>query len=284
MKRQKFNKQLVNALRFTYRFGLIKALLLFVTIFAAAEEYKVKWKGRQVHMRKGTTDFCVFRQVLVFEQYKVKGLEKEKVKVVVDLGANVGLSTLYFKSIYPNATIIAVEPDKDNFELMTRNVGACPNVYCLNNAIWNTSKTLGVYDSGGGEYSYLVKEESESEIGSVRSVTINDIMERFELQKIDLLKIDIEGSEKELFSGHYASWLHKVDCIVIEVHDWFRPGCAAAFFRAISMRDYTFSFKGENITIVFDKTPQPVTVALEGETDQSSFISIGRNVNLSAGV
>lgn len=282
--RQKLNKRVVSVLRFTYKFGLIKALLLFVTVFAAAEEYKVKWKGRPVHLRKGSSDFCVFKQVLVFEQYRTKGLEKDNVKVVVDLGANVGLSVLYFKQVYPEATVIAVEPDRGNFGLMEKNVSGLPGVYCLNNAIWHTSKTLGVFDNGGGEYNYLVKEESDSEIGSVRSITINEIIDRYQLQKIDLLKIDIEGSEKELFSGNNLSWLQKVDCIVIEVHDWFRPGCAAAFFRAISSREYTLSFRGENMTILFDKAPQPVATAKDNETDQLSLISIGRNVNLSAGV
>ncbi len=252
----------VNTLRFTYRFGLIKALLLFVTVFAAAEEYKVKWKGRTVHIRKGTTDFCVFRQVMVFEQYRIKKLPKEEVKVIVDLGSNIGLSVLYFKAQYPDAQVIAVEPDKENFELMMKNVGRLPGVHCLNNAIWNSSKLLGLYDSGGGEYSYLVKEESQQEKAAIRSITINDIIDRYKLSEIDLLKIDIEGSEKELFSGNYQSWLPKVNCIVIEVHDWFRPGCAAAFFRAISDREYTFSFHGENITIVFDKTPEPVTATV----------------------
>ncbi|WP_315817028.1 hypothetical protein [Paraflavitalea speifideaquila] len=113
MKGKKFNKQVVNTLRFIYRLGLIKALLIFVSIFAAAEEYKIKWKGRQVHLRKATTDFCVFRQVLVFDQYTIKGLKSEEVETIVDLGANIGLSVLYFKVKYPSARIIAVEPEKE---------------------------------------------------------------------------------------------------------------------------------------------------------------------------
>ncbi len=276
MKGKKFNKHAVNALRFVYRIGLIKALLFFITIFAAAEEYKVKWKGRQVHMRKGSTDFSVFRQVLVFEQYNIKPLKTENVEVIVDLGANIGLSVLYFKEKYPHACIIAVEPEKENYDLMMKNVAGLPDIHCMNNAIWNSNRTLGVFDSGGGEYSYLVKEEDRDEMAAIRSVTINDIIDKYQLLKIDLLKIDIEGSEKELFSGNCASWLPKVGCIVIEVHDWFRPGCAAAFFRAISRMEYTMSFKGENITILFDKEGQPPYV--EQET-----ITIGRTYNLPAG-
>ncbi|NII27396.1 FkbM family methyltransferase [Pseudoflavitalea sp. X16] len=255
MKGQKFNKQVVTTLRFIYRMGLIKTLLLSISIFAAAEEYKARWKGRHVHLRKGTTDFCVFRQVLAFEQYNIKALKPERVNVIVDLGANIGLSVIYFKNRYPQAQIIAVEPEKANYDLLVKNVAGLPAVHCMNNAIWHSHKNLGVFDNGGGAYSYQVKEESKEEKAVVQSVTINDIIEIYQLRKIDLLKIDIEGSEKELFSDNYA-WLHKVGCIVIEVHDWFRPGCAAAFFRAISNMDYTLSFKGENITILFGDTGQ----------------------------
>lgn len=276
MKGKKFNKHAVSTFRFIYKIGLIKALLFFITIFAAAEEYKTKWKGRQVLLRKHSTDFSVFRQVLVFEQYKIKPLKTEEVKVIVDLGANIGLSVLYFKEKYPQAMIIAVEPEKENYDLMLRNLAGLPDIHCMNNAVWNTNKTLGVFDNGGGEYSYLVKEQDRDERAAICSVTINEIIEKHQLLKIDLLKIDIEGSEKELFSGNYASWLPKVRCIVIEVHDWFRPGCAASFFRAISRMEYTMSFKGENITILFDQKTQSPFI------DQET-ITIGRNYNLPTG-
>lgn len=62
----------------------------------------------------------------------------------------------------------------------------------------------------------------------------------------------------------------------LTVHDWFRPGCAAAFFRAISRMEYTMSFKGENITIIFDKEGQQPYIEQETTT-------IGRTYNLPAG-
>jgi FkbM family methyltransferase len=282
VKGKKFNKQVANTVRFIYRLGLIKALLIFITVFAAAEEYKVKWKGRQVHLRKGTSDFCVFRQVLVFDQYTIKGLKSEEVETIVDLGANIGLSVLFFKVKYPKARIIAVEPEIKNYDLMVKNTTGLPDIYCLNNAIWHSNKTLGIFDTGGGEYNYLVKEESEDEKAVTRSITINDIIEKHQLSRIDLLKIDIEGSEKELFSGNYTSWLPKVGCIVIEVHDWFRPGCAAAFFRAISLMEYTMSFKGENITIIFDKDKKELNTNEQIETGNQTLTSIGYNYNLPA--
>jgi FkbM family methyltransferase len=249
-----FNKRVVGMLRFVYRVGIVKSLLILAAMAAGGEEMEVKWKGRGVNLRKGTSDLHVFRQVLAFEQYKTKQLKPEKVKTIVDLGANIGLSVLYLRSQYPGARIIAVEPDKDNFDLLVKNVAGLPDVYCVNKAIWHSSRTLGLFDTGGGAYSYLVKEESIDEKAAIRSVSINELLDEYKFSSIDLLKIDIEGSEKELFAVNYKEWLPKVGCVVIELHDWFRPGCAASFFRAVCSREYNLSFKGENVTVLFTDT------------------------------
>ena len=252
MEKKKFNKKVVNAFRYIYKVGILKTIAIGMAILASGAEVEIKWKNRHVQFRKGTTDFMVFKQVMVFGQYDVKALNSLKgVNTIVDLGANIGLSALHFKMKYPDATIIAVEPEKKNFDILEKNVSGLSNVYCLNNAIWNSHKNLGIYDIGLGEYGFVVNEENDKEIGAVTSLTINEIMGKFQVDKIDILKIDIEGSEKELFEKNYETWLPKVRSIVIELHDWFRPGCAASFFRAISPYEYNMSFKGENVTIVF---------------------------------
>jgi FkbM family methyltransferase len=225
---------------------------------SGAEEVEVKWKHRNVTLRKSTTDIHVFKQVCVFNQYQIKPGQVENVETVVDLGANIGLSALYFKQKYPNATVIAVEPEKKNYDVMVKNVAGLSNVHCLQNAIWSTNRNLGIHETSYGEYGFVVNDEKDNEIESVKAVTMDDIIANYHLAKIDILKIDIEGSEKELFSGNYTSWLSMVRCIVIELHDWFKPGCASAFFKAISSFEYTMSFKGENVTIIFQNRDKEV--------------------------
>ena len=258
---KKFNKKVLNTFRYVYKVGILKSIAIGMTILVSGAEYEVKWKHRPVHLRRATTDFHVFQQIFVFEQYnarRLKGLDE--VSTIIDLGSNIGLSPLYFKMNYPNARVIAVEPEKKNFNILVKNVAGLSDVYCLNNAIWNKPANLGIYDIGLGEYGFVMGEESKNETGNVKAITMDEIIEKFQVKTIDILKIDIEGSEKELFSGNYESWLPKVRSIIIELHDWFRPGCAASFFKAISMFDYTMSFKGENISIVFNhqKTETPV--------------------------
>jgi FkbM family methyltransferase len=253
MKNNKFNKRLVTTVRYIYNLGILKSMAILFAILLSGEEFEIKWKGQILKLRKHSTDFNVFRQIQVFGQYNIRSLEKIPVHTIVDLGANIGMSVLFFKSKYPEAQIIAVEPEQNNYRLLKKNVNGDPRTYVLNNAIWSSSRELGLYDNGSGEYGYLVGEQKADEIGTIRAITIGDIIEKYRLSRIDILKIDIEGSEKELFSGDCSAWLPKVGCIIIELHDWFREGCAYAFFKAISDYPYNLSFKGENIIVLFNE-------------------------------
>jgi FkbM family methyltransferase len=262
MKKQEIRKRVFTTLRFILKIGIIKSLIICLAVFTADAEYQVKWKGRHVHLRKGSTDFKVFRQIMVFGQYNISRITTKDVKTIVDLGSNIGLSVLHFKSRYPQALIIAVEPEASNFQLLQKNVKGQSNVYCFNNAIWHSNKDLSIYDSGLGEYGYRVVDGNNKPVGTTEAITINDIIEKFQLTTIDILKIDIEGAEKELFTYNYENWLPKVRCIVIELHDMYRRGCAPAFFKAISSRDYDIFCKGEDYVINFYETkPQIATYA-----------------------
>jgi FkbM family methyltransferase len=254
MKKQEVRKRVFTTLKYILKIGIVKSLIVCLAVFTADAEYEIKWKGRNIHLRKGSTDFKVFRQIMVFGQYNISRITTKKVETIIDLGSNIGLSVLHFKSKYPNATIIAVEPEKSNFLILQKNIAGYDNIYGLNSAIWHSNKNLGIYDSGLGEYGYRVVDSNDKQVGTTTAVTINDIIEKFQLTTIDILKIDIEGAEKELFSHNYESWLPKVRCIVIELHDLYRRGCAPAFFKAISSREYDIFCKGEDYVINFYET------------------------------
>ena len=73
MKRNNFNKKLYSTLRFISRIGIMKSLLICMAMTTADGEYEVEWKGKKVHIRKGSTDFKVFKQVMAFGQYNYNG-------------------------------------------------------------------------------------------------------------------------------------------------------------------------------------------------------------------
>ncbi|MBO9198831.1 MULTISPECIES: FkbM family methyltransferase [Niastella] len=252
-----FKKKVVTTLRYVYKVGIIKSLLIGLAMSASGEEYEVKWKGRHYHIRKHSSDFKVFRAIAVFGQYNVPIITgSNNVKTIIDLGSNIGFSVMHFKSKFPDAQVIAVEPEKHNFEQLVKNVKGYSKVVCLQNAIWYSEKKLGIFDSGLGEYGFRVVDGNQKQVGSVDAITMDDIISKYGLQTIDILKIDIEGAEKELFTYNYENWLPKVRCIVIELHDTFHPGCATAFFKAISTRQFDIFCKGEDIIITFTDTKQ----------------------------
>jgi FkbM family methyltransferase len=256
MSSQQIKKKVVTTLRYVYKVGIFKSLLIFLAMSTSGEEYEVKWKGRNYHIRKHSSDFVVFRSVVVFGQYNISRITSKNVKTIVDLGANIGFSVLHFKERFPDARIIAVEPEKHNYDQLVKNVQGQSNVTCLQNAIWYAQKNLDIFDSGLGEYGFRVVDANGKQVGSVDAITMDDIITRFNLQTIDILKIDIEGAEKELFTHNYESWLPKVRCIVIELHDMYRPGCATAFFKAISSREFDIFCKGEDMVITFNDIKQ----------------------------
>lgn len=249
---QSIKKTLVTTLRYVYKVGIIKSLLICMAMSTTAEEYEVKWKGKQYHLRKKTTDFKVFRAVVVFGQYNISRINSNNVKTIIDLGSNIGFSVLHFKTQFPDAHIIAVEPEKHNYDQLVKNVKDYGNIDCLHNAIWYTRQNLGIFDSGLGEYGFRVVEGNQKLVGSVDAISMDDLVNMYNLETIDILKIDIEGAEKELFTYNYENWLQKVRCIVIELHDLYRPGCATAFFKAISSREFSIFCKGEDIVITFN--------------------------------
>src|SRR3954471_13740073 len=158
-------KRVVTTLRYIYKVGIIKSLMIGLAMSASAEEYEVKWKGRHYHIRKHSSDFKVFRAIAVFGQYNVSKITSNIVKTIVDLGSNIGFSVMHFKSKFPDAHVIAVEPEKKNYDQLVKNVKEYSNVDCLQNAIWYSKKNLGIFDSGLGEYGFRVVDDNQKQVG-----------------------------------------------------------------------------------------------------------------------
>lgn len=206
-----------------------------------------------ITLRNGTSDIRTFNQVFLHNDYNIP--LSFAPKAIVDAGANIGLSTVFFKNKYPAAKIIAIEPENSNIELLKKNTINYENIYLLKKALSNVSnQDMNVNDSGNGHWGFVTVSTKNSENGvfknSVKTITINDIMKENELEFIDILKIDIEGAEKELFESNIENWLPKIRCLIIELHDRTKPGSSKSFFKAISKYDFSFSSKGENLVFI----------------------------------
>ena len=150
--------------------------------------------------------------------------------VIVDVGANVGYSVLRFFLEFPDARIIAVEPGRANLAQLRKNCAGYAKLSIEECGLWNANARLKITNPESGSNSFMVSEDPD---GDIPAVSLDDIIERHSLDHIDLLKIDIEGSEIEVFSN-CERWLPKVRALLVETHDDMRPGCSDAVRRAVS--------------------------------------------------
>jgi len=226
-----------------------KARLLGRKIQVAVEIAGVR---HPVHLRVRTADVSLCQQILLDAQYD--STFSIRPRVIVDAGANIGLASIYYANRYPDAKIIAIEPEPSNYEMLRKNVALYPNVVPIQAALWNKKKLLSGSPIVTGHHAYQVREEQELDdeehCGTVRGLSLRELMTDLGIQQIDLLKVDIEGSEKEVFEDS-ANWIQHVGIIAIEIHDWIRSGCSESVYSAA--RDFELRWqRGE--TTYFART------------------------------
>lgn len=197
--------------------------------------------------RRGSSDINVFDQIFSDRSYDLKWHEP---RYIIDAGANIGASTAFFAKQYPDAQIAAVEPSSENLKILARNVSNLPNVRVFDNGLYSKSVPLRIRNpTCGREWAYQVEECSDEE-REVAGISVEEIMSQMSFPHVDILKIDIEGAEREVFLNGYSSWLNKINTIVIELHDFVLPGCSQVFFAALkSMDPFEMTISGENIVI-----------------------------------
>jgi FkbM family methyltransferase len=245
-------------------FGFFRglALLLVALLWPQAKERKVRVAipGRSVSVlvRPGSTDISVFNTTYRSEQYNYEFTKPPH--VIVDAGAYTGLSTVYFATRYPEASIIAIEPDGANYDLLLQNTSGLANVHPVRAALWSNKGLVELADPGKGAWAFRVTEIGDSSNVKVHSgkdggrqipaITVSGLINEYGLSYIDLLKLDIEGSEKEVLAGS-APWIARVGAICIELHDRFKPGCSREFYRVADVFP-TELRRGETIMVTRD--------------------------------
>lgn len=184
-----------------------------------------------IHMRPGTTDKQVFREVFLFKEYNFP--LNQSPSIIVDAGANIGLATVFFKNRFPEAVVYAIEPDSKNFSVLTQNAKKYADTYPVHSALWRNNSYLRIKDKNENAWAFQVEECKPEDPDSFSAISIETLMKNNGIGRIDLLKLDIEGAEKDLFAANYEYWLPKTKVIIIELHDWMKEGCSREFFRAI---------------------------------------------------
>ncbi len=240
----------INMYRRTLGFGgllcAIKAEVTNSTIYCKVNRQDCKYPFR---LRVHSSDVPTYKQIFIDREYDF--LVEKQPKVIVDAGANIGLAAIYFANKYSDAKIISIEPEQSNFELLKENVASYPHVIPIQAALWNKNEEINLIDPGLGKWGFMVETIHSSEnlpgktCHTVMGMTIDKIMKDYGLKKIDILKIDIEGAEKEVFSDA-TSWIEKIDSIIVELHERMKVGCNRSFYNGSNGFDKEWT-QGENI-------------------------------------
>ncbi len=184
-------------------------------------------------------------QTALQERYQAI-LAAGKVPVIVDAGANIGAASVWFKNRYPQAAIVAIEPEPANAALARANVAGLDKVEVVEAAIGSEPGHVAIVDVGD---SYGFRTE-RSEAGCA-VVTITDCVARVPGGVLFIAKIDIEGFEGDLFEQN-IEWIDEALLVYVEPHEWMLPGArsSSSFQRAFGQRDFALHLSGENLVYV----------------------------------
>jgi FkbM family methyltransferase len=268
-------------LKFIRVFGVWGGTRLWFSLLAqssfssASLDLNVPGLAGPIHLRQ--RDLPIFWQIMVMQENDFQSLPQvsrvtdvyQRIlsegnrPVIVDCGGHIGLSAVWFASHFPEATIYCVEPDSSNFKFLQQNTKAYPNVTLLNGGIWSQSCHLEISNPLSGSASFRLREVFDvtpEQSGLLRAYTIGEIAGRDDVNRLFLVKIDIEGAESEVFKGP-TDWLESTTVLIIELHDWLLPGegTSRSFFQRLGENQFDVILRGENLILfrVPDKSKLP---------------------------
>ncbi len=201
----------------------------------------------------------LFKQIFVDHLYFQNGISLPANALVIDGGANIGLFTLYVLQHHPTATVVAVEPAPETFQILQANAARFRTAILLNCALGRDDGTVpftyfpnvtcasGLYDAedlgrfeniarsliaksektldalrgpqGRELLDYLVAERLKRQTMLVSVRSLNTLIDSTGIRHINLLKLDVEGKEYEVLQSIRSEHWAMIDQLVIEVHD-----------------------------------------------------------------
>lgn len=245
------------------RFGLLRGVRATQAVRRAGRgpeaEVRLQVPGlpTSVVLRAATSDAATFVQIFLRGDldFPVTG----EPKLILDGGANIGLSALYLHRRFPRARIVAVEFEASNYALLDRNVADYPAIIPVHAGLWPHDGQVAVANAHAAKWAYFPRGKSTTDAGAepghtnpatsfapdtVRAISMSTLMAEQGIAHVDLLKLDIEGSEFDLFDGE-PPWLSRVSTLAIELHERLRPGSSQRVLRALAPRLTSAAVSGE---------------------------------------
>lgn len=191
-------------------------------------------------------DLTQFAQTNSLRSYYSSKVASGKVPLIIDAGANIGASVVYFLHVYRECKVLAIEPEMNNCTLLRKNCAGL-NFSLVEGGIGCKNGSLFLSDPGDSDWGFRLGEQGNVKVPVFAADElildqINQGLEPF------IFKIDIEGGESELFKER-TTWMQRFPLLIIELHDWLFPGTSNSrnFLREVSSMNMDFVFSGENV-------------------------------------
>jgi FkbM family methyltransferase len=233
--------------RYIRRFGILKGVELYSKAKFAHGELTLTVPGlpAQLLLRARTSDRLTFQSIFVDDEFAIDLARQPE--LIIDGGANVGYASIFLSLRYPRAAIVAIEPESENFRMLERNAAPYPNIRCVRKGLWSHNGRLSIENPEAEPYAYRVQEARPGD-RTVDAVTIGRLMEELQIPRIDLLKLDVEGAEKAIFSDPDVDrWLSCTEALLVEVHG---PTYSRPFEQTIARHPFLARKSGEKTLLV----------------------------------
>jgi FkbM family methyltransferase len=199
---------------------------------------KIRFGSELIYVRPGSPDIEVARSCLNGEFESVIDAAKPlRFEFIVDAGGYIGTAAIVLAKAFPSATVVTLEPSIENFAVLQRNVSPFANIVAINKALHSRHCQMRLFDRWTGPWGVSMYETADANCPDpvfhhvTETLTISSLLTQFGKVGIDILKLDIEGAEIEVFESS-ASWIGRTRVMSVELHERFRSGCESAFEEA----------------------------------------------------
>jgi len=174
--------------------------------------------GQKIRIRVNSTDLMALTHVWLIEEYKRKKFDIKPNDVIIDIGAHIGLFTIYASQFSKNGEIYSFEPMKENFELLNKNIisNNLKKVKIFNLAVSNSNSSVTLFINNDESGHSMFSQSSQNLM--VNSISLKRIFDENQIEFCNFLKLDCEGAEYEIIKNLPLSYFEKIDKMIIEYH------------------------------------------------------------------
>ena len=172
----------------------------------------------KIKLRINSTDFQAFTNVWILEEYKIRRMHLGESDTVIDIGAHIGLFTVYISQFCPKGRIYCFEPVKENYDLLSYNINLnnLENTKIFNKAVTDKSSIAKIFlSTDESAHSFFIK---GSKYVEVESISLKEIFDLNHIASCNLLKLDCEGSEYMILNSLPNDYFDYIQKIVMEYH------------------------------------------------------------------